>query len=219
MDARLRKPVTSSSVAIAAAALLTLLLHFTSHIKTCSAARTAPHTTNTNTNTNTRFIRTSCVTTTYPRLCYESLSSHASAIQTSPKQLASTALTVTLTGARSTSAMMSRLSTEHGLKKREVGAMMDCVENMADSVDELRQSIGEMGHLRGADFDYHMNNVQTWVSAALTDESTCMDGFAENAMTGKVREIVRSRMVNVAHLTSNALALLNNLSAIHSKSP
>ncbi|KAL6004892.1 hypothetical protein ACLOJK_005449 [Asimina triloba] len=219
MDARSpSKPMTSSSVATAAA-LLTLLLHFTSHIKTCSAARTLPHTTNANTNTNTQFIKTSCAATAYPRLCYESLSSHSSVIQTSPKQLASTALSVTLTAAQSTSAMMSRLSAEHGLKPIEVAAMKDCVENMANSIGELRQSIGEMAHLRGPDFYDQMENIQTWVSAALTDETTCMDGFDGKAMDGKVKDAVRGRIVNVAHLTSNALALINNFATTMPKTP
>ncbi|XP_058086278.1 21 kDa protein-like [Magnolia sinica] len=194
-------------------ALLTLL-HFTSHVKMCSAARAIP-----NPNTNTQFIRTSCVATTYPRVCYESLSAYASDIQTSPKQLAHTALSVTLTEAQSTSAMMSKLSAGYGLRPREVGAMTDCIEMMGDSMDELRQSLGEMDRLSGPHFHFQMSNIQTWVSAAMTDEDACMDGFDGNAMNGKVKNIVRGRIVKMVQLTSNALALINNLASTQSKSP
>lgn len=55
-----------------------------------------------------------------------------------------------------------------------------------------------------------MGNVKTWVSAALTDEDTCMDGFEENV--GKMKETIRGYIVNVAELTSNALALISNIS-------
>ncbi|KAJ8632224.1 hypothetical protein MRB53_025560 [Persea americana] len=54
-----------------------------------------------------------------------------------------------------------------------------------------------------------MSNVQTWVSAAITDEYTCLDGLAETAGNGELKAALRSRVVHVARLTSNALALLN----------
>ncbi|MBA0683441.1 hypothetical protein Goari_025101, partial [Gossypium aridum] len=51
---------------------------------------------------------------------------------------------------------------------------------------------------------------QTWVSVALTNKDTCMDGFSSRAMNGYVKMMVRKRIVKIAHLTSNALALINN---------
>ena len=96
--------------------------------------------------------------------------------------------------------------------------MKDCVENMSDSVDRLSRSVREldsMGRAVGQDFMWHMSNVQTWVSAALTDENTCMDGFAGGAMDGSVKTAVRRRVLNVAQVTSNALALVNQFAARH----
>ncbi|XP_061341428.1 21 kDa protein-like [Gastrolobium bilobum] len=166
----------------------------------------------------TVFIRTSCSSTTYPRLCFSSLVKHAELIQTNRVLLTGTALNVTLVSAKSTSDMMSTLSKSHGLKPREVAAMKDCVEELSDSVDELRRSIYEMGHLRNSNFELTMSDVQTWVSAALTDESTCTDGFQDIASTdddGDIKSTVRGRIVQVAQLTSNALALINQLANSH----
>ncbi|KAF8044273.1 hypothetical protein BT93_A2307 [Corymbia citriodora subsp. variegata] len=59
---------------------------------------------------------------------------------------------------------------------------------------------------RGRDFEVMIGDVQTWVSAALTDEDTCSDGFAGKEMDGKVKTVVRARIVTLSHLTSNALA-------------
>ncbi|KAI3407768.1 PMEI domain-containing protein [Psidium guajava] len=166
--------------------------------------------------TNTEFIRTSCSKTTYPRLCYTSLSSHATLVQTSPKLLASASLNVTLDKARSISTMMVRLSRARGMKPREVGAMRDCVEELSSSVDELRRSIDEMGEIkRPSNFGLIMNDVQTWVSAALTDETTCSDGFAGSMMNGNTKTVVRNEIVTIAHLTSNALALINHYASLH----
>ncbi|KAK3040085.1 hypothetical protein RJ639_027811 [Escallonia herrerae] len=179
---------------------LYLLLAFTTYINSSSAAAA----------TSTEFIKTSCSATTYPTLCFNSLSSRASAIQNSPKLLAHESLSVALDTARSTSTMMLRLSHTRGMKPRENGAMKDCVEELSDSVDELMNSLGEMSQPKGKSFELMISDIQTWVSAALTDEDTCSEGFAGNAMNGKIKNIVRGRIVNVAHLTSNALALINN---------
>ncbi|KAJ4829015.1 hypothetical protein Tsubulata_012901 [Turnera subulata] len=172
---------------------------------------------NTTPKTNTEFIRTSCSTTTYPKLCYSSLSIHAGKIQSSPQLLANAALNVSLSSAKSTSSMMLQLSHGQGMKPREVSAMSDCVEELSESVDELRRSIDEMSSSakRLTDFQLMINNVQTWVSAALTDESTCSDGFAGNAMNGKLKTSVREKIVNIAQLTSNALSLVNSYASIH----
>ncbi|XP_030533011.1 21 kDa protein-like [Rhodamnia argentea] len=165
--------------------------------------------------TSTEFIRTSCNKTTYPLLCFRSLSSFAAAIQTSPKLLASTALDVTLENACSASAMMANLSRSQGLKPREAAAMQDCVELLSDTVDELRRSIAEMKDPKGHDFEMMISDVQTWVSAALTNEDTCSDGFAGKEMNGKVKTAVRARIVTLSHLTSNALALINAYASLH----
>ncbi|KAJ8552784.1 hypothetical protein K7X08_020177 [Anisodus acutangulus] len=165
--------------------------------------------------TNTEFIRTSCKSTTYPNLCFSSLSSRSTAIGVSPQLLAHESLTVSLETTQSTSAMMLKLAHGQGMTPREVGAMRDCVEELSDAVDELRKSLGEMKELKGKEFGLKMNDIETWVSAALTDEDTCTEGFGGKVMNGKVKKVVRGKILEVAHMTSNALALINSLCALH----
>nr|GLL28109.1 21 kDa protein-like [Ipomoea trifida] len=156
---------------------------------------------------NYEFIKTSCGVTLYPKLCYDSLSPYANSVSTAA-QLADAALDVSLKAARSASETVAKLSRERGaLGAREARAVVDCVENMEDSVDELERCAGEMKDLGGQ----RMGNVMTWVSAALTDEGTCMDGFEESGKIVKGR--IRKCIVHVAQLTSNALALIKNLSS------
>ncbi|KAB5525354.1 hypothetical protein DKX38_023103 [Salix brachista] len=185
-----------------------VLLALSFYFNSSSAARITPQ-------SSTEFIRTSCSTTTYPKLCYNSLSSHSSTIQKSPKLLVNAALHVTLSSAKSTSTKMSSLSHSHGLKPREVSAMKDCVELLRDAVEEIRKSIDELSHDKQSNFRLMINDVQTWVSAAMTDESTCTDGFEENGMNGSLKTAVNGRIVHIAQMTSNALALINNYGVLH----
>ncbi|XP_031252071.1 pectinesterase inhibitor 9-like [Pistacia vera] len=164
------------------------------------------------------FIRASCKATRYPTLCYQCLSGYGSAIRQSEHQLALTSLSVSLGRARSAVAFVGKLTKVKGIKRREYMAVKDCIEYMSDSVDRLSQSVRELGHVGatvGEDFMWHMSNVQTWVSAALTDETTCLDGFGGRRMDGNVKAAIRRRVTNVSQVTSNALALINRFAARH----
>ncbi|GAU20724.1 hypothetical protein TSUD_231380 [Trifolium subterraneum] len=164
------------------------------------------------------FIKSSCRATRYPILCVQCLMRYSSVIGLSERQLAMTALSVSISRTRSSALFVKKLSKARGIKPREYGAIQDCIENMGDSLDSLSQSVrelGSIGHAVGEDFVWHMSNVQTWVSAALTDDNTCLDGFAGPSMNGNVKAAIKKRVVNVTQVTSNALALVNRFASIH----
>ncbi|KAI4320066.1 hypothetical protein MLD38_033585 [Melastoma candidum] len=192
---------------IAALTILALLSSLT--IPCCAASDADP-----SSSPYLEFVKASCAYTTYPDVCYETLSSYAATIQTSPTELAKEALSVSLNSAQLTSDVVTNLSKMSDLTKRESGAVNDCMEMISDSADELRQSLVAMRDLQGPEFKAQMNNIQTWVSAALTDDDTCMDGFnaGKGSDKGKVKGIIRSNVMRVAQLTSNALALISRLS-------
>lgn len=209
---------SSCSLHVVLVALMLILQFSNYHINASSSASTTRplnlH------KTDTKYIKTSCKVTTYPRLCYTSLSIFAAKIKSDPQLLASAALNLSLAATRETSTIMNRLSKFHGLKPMVAAAVLDCVEVIDDSVDELQQSVAEMGHAGGdSDFGLLMNDIETWVSAAMTDADTCMDGFEERDMKGRVKNVVRRYILKVAHLTSNALALINNYASTKSSLP
>ncbi|XP_043718086.1 pectinesterase inhibitor 7-like [Telopea speciosissima] len=183
-------------------ALLCLFLSISSYMKTCSGQ-----------GDDMEFIKTSCGVTLYPDLCFQTLSAYATSVHGSPRRLAQVALKVSLRSDRSSSDRVVSLSKENEMSPREAAAVADCVEMIGDSMDELQQSLKEMKHLSGPDFYQKLSNIQTWVSAALTNEDTCMDGFEGDAMNGNIKNIIRNCILNVAQLTSNALALINKLSS------
>lgn len=80
---------------------------------------------------------------------------------------------------------------------------------MAESVDELSKTLSELKHLRGETFEFQMSNARTWVSAALTYEDTCVDGF--EGVDREVKDDVKKKITNVAMVTSNALYMIRRL--------
>ncbi|XP_030472719.1 21 kDa protein-like [Syzygium oleosum] len=182
---------------------LSIYFHFTAAATTAAATSTSSY---------ANFVKSSCSAVQYPALCVQSLAAYASTIKQSPQQLAQTALAVSLARARSTKDFVVRAAKFRGLKAREYEAIKDCLEEMDDSVDRLAKSAKELksaGGSKGQDFLRHVSNVQTWVSAALTDVTTCLDGYASAALNGRLKTSIRSRALNVAQVTSNALALVN----------
>lgn len=181
----------------------------------CSAVRTSGG--SSGTTTTTTFIKSSCATTRYPALCVQSLSSYASAIQQNPKQLAQAALSASLVKAHAAKDFVVKSTKFRGLRAREYAAIKDCLEEMGDTVDRLSKSVEEMkgmGKSKGSqEFQWHVSNVQTWVSAALTDENTCSDGYSSKALDGRLKTSIRARVLNVARVTSNALALVNRFAS------
>nr|ACG31225.1 ripening-related protein [Zea mays] len=172
------------------------------------------------------FVRKSCRTTQYPSVCEQSLASYGgSPPPRSPRELARAALSVSADRARAASTYVGRLcgaSNGKGAKKgsgsasASAGPVRDCLDNLADSVGHLRDAAQEMG---GAGmgragtpaFRWHLSNVQTWCSAALTDEDTCLDGLSSRAVDAGTRAAIRGKVVEVAQVTSNALALVNKV--------
>ncbi|XP_039032628.1 pectinesterase inhibitor 3-like [Hibiscus syriacus] len=154
-------------------------------------------------------IRSSCINDCYPSLCLRTLSSYSGPINT-PRDLAQAAVKVSLARARKASSYLTNNVTVALWRSgRERAALTDCVEQMAESVDELSRTLSELKHLRGETFEFQMSNARTWVSAALTYEDTCLDGF--EGVEKKVKSDVKKKITNVAKVTSNALYMIRKL--------
>ncbi|RLM73714.1 21 kDa protein-like [Panicum miliaceum] len=161
------------------------------------------------------FVRRSCRSTRYPRVCESNLVPCAPAVGRSPRRLARAALVVGADRARNCSAYIRAGAAVAGSSKAGKGAMKDCAELARDAEERLRQSAAEMERMGRAGtprFAWSLGNVQTWASAALTDTDTCLDSLAQARGDRKVDgDAVKRRVVAVAEATSNALALVNRL--------
>ncbi|CAI8589717.1 unnamed protein product [Vicia faba] len=151
-------------------------------------------------------VRSSCLHARYPKLCLRTLSTYTGPAK-SPLDIAQAALRVSLAHAKRVSKYIGASNagshSSSSLTKRQQADLSDCKEQIADSVDELRKSLEELQHMRPETFRWQMSNAMTWVSAALTDGDTCLDG--------NVMPDVKKRVTDLARVTSNALYMINRV--------
>ncbi|OAY49329.1 pectinesterase inhibitor 9 [Manihot esculenta] len=162
------------------------------------------------------YIEASCRSTRYPALCIKYLSGFANSTIQNPQQLAQAALLASLYRARYTRSYMLKVTTElKATKAKEYQAVKDCLDQIDDSVQQLSQSIRELRRFGGheesensEDVFWHISNVESWTSAALTDASNCAEQFRGRKMN-KLKATIKGKVLNVAQATSNALALFH----------
>ncbi|XP_057950901.1 21 kDa protein-like [Malania oleifera] len=151
-----------------------------------------------------------CMSSTFPEACCDSLRPFAYAVQSSRQKLVDVSLSVSVKAACSTSDFLKHCQQKYG-----GGPLKDCITTVADSVDRLKQSLRELKRLirDGSDHaKFHLQNIQTWASAALTDDQTCLDGVKQGgakAASPVLRAKVKVSITKVAELTSNALYFIN----------
>ncbi|KAG5403485.1 hypothetical protein IGI04_009604 [Brassica rapa subsp. trilocularis] len=158
-------------------------------------------------------VHSSCMHASYPSLCIRTLSTYSGPTITNRRELAQAAVKISLSHAKAAAKKLAAVRETVG-KKREKAAVVDCVEMIGDSVDELSRTLGALKHLRVSggsvnEFRWQMSNAQTWASAALTDDDTCLDGF--QGIDGEIKSAVKEWMTKVARVTSNALYMINQL--------
>ncbi|KAL0371455.1 UNVERIFIED_CONTAM: Pectinesterase inhibitor 6 [Sesamum angustifolium] len=156
------------------------------------------------------YVQDACSVTRYPDLCIRSLSSFSSTAKHSPSKWARAGVSVAIGEAKRVARYLATLKrNRNGSRGRNRIALSDCVECFQDTLDNLHRSLYVLRKLSVRDFGSQVEDVATWVSAALTDEDTCLDGFDEQR--GKRIKPLINRVSNVTYMTSNALALINKL--------
>ncbi|KAL2542515.1 Plant invertase/pectin methylesterase inhibitor superfamily protein [Abeliophyllum distichum] len=130
-----------------------------------------------------------------------------------PGRLARIAVGISLSEAKLVPPYVSNLTrqAEYGPDPRAPNALRDCFTVFTDAVEQISNSLKQLGQLgsAGKAFVFQVSNVQTWMSAALTNEETCTDGF-DDVPDCPVKTEVYDRVVKVKEFTSNALALVNS---------
>ncbi|XP_028781925.1 pectinesterase inhibitor 6-like [Neltuma alba] len=155
------------------------------------------------------YVRDACSVTMYPDLCIHSLASFSNTARGSPSKWARAGVSVTITEVKNVQAHLAKLKRYRRLRGRSRAALSDCIETFADALDELHRSLGVLRRLSRSTFSDQMDDLNTWISAALTDEDTCLDGF-EGQKEGQIK-LLQNQVLNVSYITSNALALVNKL--------
>ncbi|KAL9671771.1 hypothetical protein QQ045_009344 [Rhodiola kirilowii] len=125
-------------------------------------------------------VRQACSVTRYIDLCVLSLSPYFKTAKTNHTVWARAGVSVALSEIKNTIWFLEKTKNSNNITGRlSRQAISDCVECFHEAVDNVRHSLGMLRELDKLMFNEQMADVTTWVSAALTDEDTCLDGLDE----------------------------------------
>ncbi|RLM58899.1 pectinesterase-like [Panicum miliaceum] len=147
-----------------------------------------------------------CLSTPYPSACETALSSPASGSARDPF-----AASVQFAMARAASArtLARNLSGASSSSRRLRGAPPSGAEDCAELLDISLDQLGDALAAAAGDAD----GVTTWLSAALTNQGTCVDSLAADPVSAG-RDAVRARVSALTQFIATALALhVNKLNA------
>jgi len=91
-------------------------------------------------------------------------------------------------------------------------AFADCRSQIEDAVSRLNDSVVAMEVCSGGEkalTETKISDLRTWISAAMTDQETCLDGLEETGSTAL--DEVKTKMKKSQEYTSNCLAILANI--------
>ncbi|KAF2315035.1 hypothetical protein GH714_037629 [Hevea brasiliensis] len=99
--------------------------------------------------------------------------------------------------------------------KIENVALNDCLELFSDTIDELTLALSDLSPKTSPSKHYH--DLQTLLSAAMTNQYTCLDGFAYSK--GKVRKTIKTSLYNISRHVSNSLVMLKKIPGVNASIP
>ncbi|KDP27467.1 hypothetical protein JCGZ_20123 [Jatropha curcas] len=160
----------------------------------------------------TKAISKACRKTRFPTLCVNSLLDFPGSTTASEKDLVHISFNMTLQHFSKALYLSSAISYLQ-MDTRVRSAYEDCLELLDDSVDALSRSLstvappidGNTGQIQSAGGS--TEDVVNWLSAALTNQDTCTEGFAD--LNGAVKEQMTVKLKDLSELVSNCLAIFS----------
>lgn len=154
-------------------------------------------------------IKAVCNVTRYPDSCFSSITSFSlcssSRKLTDPEAIFKLSLRVSV-------AELSNFKNTMISNSNQGVAFSDCQSQIEDAVSRLNDSVVAMEVCSGGEkalTETKISNLRTWISAAMTDQETCLDGLEETGSTAL--DEVKTKMKKSQEYTSNCLAILANI--------
>ncbi|XP_078429536.1 pectinesterase 3-like [Wolffia australiana] len=133
-----------------------------------------------------------------PAFCFSSLTAAGANATTDPIRLLAISLSVA-------GAEIDRIGrTASANDRRAEAALKDCEEVIGGAADRVNASIN-LVRAKSALTSAEIGDLQTWLSAALTDQETCIDSF--EGAPGPAREKITAALRRPMACTSNSLAI------------
>ncbi|KAJ6881443.1 hypothetical protein NC651_028123 [Populus alba x Populus x berolinensis] len=152
----------------------------------------------------TQAISKTCSKTLFPALCVSSLLDFPGSMTASESDLVHISFNMTLMHLDKALYLSSGISYVN-METRERSAFDDCLELLEDSIDALTRSLSTVIPSSGGGGS--PEDVVTWLSAALTNQDTCSEGF--EGVNGTVKDQMTDKLKDLTELVSNCLAIFS----------
>lgn len=166
--------------------------------------------------TSAESIRIVCNVTKYFDSCFSSISSINSCSRPDPELIFKLSLQVAINELAKLSSFPKSLISRSN-EPRSASALQDCQILLDQSLSQLRRSVSSMEVRHGEKImtESKVNDMKTWISAAMTDQVTCLDGLDE--MQSAYKDEMKAAMEQSRELMSNSLAIIANMETILNK--
>ncbi|KAK4388428.1 putative pectinesterase/pectinesterase inhibitor 28 [Sesamum angolense] len=156
----------------------------------------------------TKAVQSICAPTDYIDTCEKSLSD---ADTTDPKELIKAAFEFTeknIGDVIKNSPLFKEAASDDSTKQ----ALAICQEVLDTAIDDLKRSFDTVGEFDASKANEYLEDLKTWLSAVITNHETCIDAF-ENT-TGDTGEKMKNLLKTAREMSSNGLAMVNEMSSI-----
>ncbi|AES58772.1 putative pectinesterase [Medicago truncatula] len=166
----------------------------------------------------TQAISRTCSKTRYPSLCINSLLDFPGSTSASEQELVH--ISFNMTHRHISKALFASSGLSYTVANPRVrAAYEDCLELMDESMDAIRSSMDSLmttsSTLSNDDGESRQfsnvagstEDVMTWLSAALTNQDTCLEGFEDTS--GTVKDQMVGNLKDLSELVSNSLAIFS----------
>ncbi|KAK1435803.1 hypothetical protein QVD17_01572 [Tagetes erecta] len=152
-------------------------------------------------------IKAVCAVTQHPESCFTDISSINSGRFVDPEMIFNLTVQLATNELTNISSLPKTLISKSN-DLRTGTALRDCASLFDDALSQMSRSVESMTVLT----EEKMADLKTWISAAMTDLETCVDGLEEMGSTDV--DEVKMKMQRSIELMSDCLAILANLDAI-----
>lgn len=149
-----------------------------------------------------------CDGTLYPDLCVSTLADIPNLASKSLPEVIAVVINSTATNVRSSASNCSSYLHRRGyMDFRQRVALNDCLELFDETLDDLHSAASDLAY---GNASAYVTDIQTVLSAAMTNQYTCLDGFAY-VKGGGVRPSIEGGLYHGSHLLSNSLAMVKKI--------
>lgn len=158
-------------------------------------------------------IKTICNVTQYPVSCFSTLSTLNASPKFDPELIFMASLKISFTHLSNLSSFPKTLILR-AKDPRSEAALRDCESLLEDASAQVNNTISamEVGPGKKMMTESKIEDMRTWLSSAITDQETCLDGLEE--LNSSVVEEVKNAMQPSTEFTSNSLAILANIKVL-----